>query len=123
MAVTGIGSREAKTYFTILERFRSVSHLAVELATGRTHQIRVHMSYIGHPIVGDSVYGTRLKRFHDTMEPAIVDAIMGLKGHMLHSETLAFSHPVTSASLQFDAPLPDEFGELLRLLTDDMKTT
>ncbi|UCD56490.1 MAG: RluA family pseudouridine synthase [Candidatus Hydrogenedentota bacterium] len=116
MAVTGVGSREAKTHFTVRERFGGVSHLTVRLSTGRTHQIRVHMAYIGHPIIGDSVYGVRLRRFHEKMAPAAVEAISGLHGHMLHAETLDFDHPASREPMQFNAPLPDEFANLLRLL-------
>lgn len=119
MAVTGIGSREAKTHFVVIESLQGIAHLAVELSTGRTHQIRVHLAYIGHPIVGDQVYGSRLKRFHDTMVPVIVDTIAELKGHMLHSETLEFGHPATSTPVRFDAPPPDEFTRLLRLLQEN----
>ena len=121
MAVTGISSREAKTSFIVIEGFPHISHLNVELSTGRTHQIRVHMAYIGHPIVGDSVYGSRLKRFHDKMMPAIVDAISHLKGHMLHSETLEFDHPATGESVKYDVPPPDEFTHLLGLLQSNAK--
>jgi 23S rRNA pseudouridine1911/1915/1917 synthase len=116
MAVTGIASRKATTHFTVREDFGEVSHLAVRLETGRTHQIRVHMAYIGHPIVGDLVYGTRLKRFHEKMSPAVVDAVSRLVGHMLHAETLAFDHPIAGGPLRFSAPLPEEFKRLLQLL-------
>jgi len=119
MAVTGIGSREAMTSFAVIEGFPHISHLSVELSTGRTHQIRVHMAYIGHPIVGDLVYGSRLKRFHDKMTPAVVDAISHLKGHMLHSEILEFDHPVTGKAVRFEAPPPDEFAHLLGLLKEN----
>ncbi len=118
MAVTGMGSREAKTHFVVRESLHGISHLDVELSTGRTHQIRVHMAYIGHPIVGDRVYGSRLEQFHDTMVPVIVSTIAELKGHMLHSETLEFEHPATGAFVRFEAPPPDEFTRLLRLLQE-----
>ena len=119
MAVTGIASREAKTSFAVIEGFPQISHLSVELSTGRTHQIRVHMAYIGHPIVGDSVYGSRLKRFHDKMANTVVDAISHLKGHMLHSEILEFDHPATGEHVRFEAPPPDEFAHLLGLLKEN----
>lgn len=122
MAVTGIGSREATTHFAVREDFCDISHLTVRLETGRTHQIRVHMAYIGHPIVGDSVYGTRLKRFHETMPSAVADAISGLVGHMLHAETLAFKHPISGEPLHFSAPLPDEFERLLGLLCEKRRS-
>ncbi|GAB4340362.1 MAG: RluA family pseudouridine synthase [Candidatus Abyssubacteria bacterium] len=116
MAVVGLGSREAKTHFKVEESVSGVSHLAVELTTGRTHQIRVHLAYIGHPVVGDRVYGVRLRRFHEHMAPEVVEAISQLRGHMLHAERLEFEHPVTGEKLKFTAPVPDEFRELLELL-------
>lgn len=116
MAVAGLGNREAVTHFSVKESFGGVSHLAVRLSTGRTHQIRVHMAYIGHPIVGDPVYGTGLKRFHEKMPKPAVDAVSGLEGHMLHSESLEFGHPATGETVQFSAPAPDEFDNLVRLL-------
>jgi 23S rRNA pseudouridine1911/1915/1917 synthase len=119
MAVVGVRSREALTHFTVKETFRSVSHLQVTLATGRTHQIRVHMAYIGHPVVGDRVYGVRLKRFHEKMDSGIVDAIKRLDRQMLHAETLEFEHPITGEALRFIAPLPEEFENLLNMLRDE----
>ena len=118
MAVTGIGSREAQTHFTVRESFENVSHVAVRLSTGRTHQIRVHMAYIGHPVIGDPVYGVRLRRFHDGMAPAITDAISRLRGHMLHAEILKLEHPLSGEPMEFSAPLPEEFADLLHLLRD-----
>ncbi|RJP23507.1 MAG: RluA family pseudouridine synthase [Candidatus Abyssobacteria bacterium SURF_5] len=116
MAVTGTASRHALTHFAVIENFTALSHLRIILATGRTHQIRVHMAYIGHPVVGDAAYGTRPKRFLEQMEPNVIDAITNLRQHMLHAETLGFQHPVTGESLEFTAPLPDEFSRLLKLL-------
>ncbi len=118
MAVVGVGSRDAKTHFKVEDSFAGVSHLALELTTGRTHQIRVHLAYIGHPIVGDSVYGVRLRRFHEHMAPDVVSAISRLHGHMLHAEKLEFKHPVTGEELKFRTPLPDEFQNLLGLLRE-----
>jgi 23S rRNA pseudouridine1911/1915/1917 synthase len=113
MAVTGIGSREAQTHFTVRETFESASHMAVRLSTGRTHQIRVHMAYIGHPVIGDPVYGTRLRRFHDAMTPAIAEAIARLRGHMLHAEILKLKHPLSDEQMEFGVPPPEEFADLL----------
>ncbi len=118
MAVTGVRSREAETHFTVQESFPGASCLAVQLSTGRTHQIRVHMAYIGHPIIGDSVYGVRVKRFHEKMKPAVVEAVSGLRSHMLHAESLEFNHPASGELMHFTAPLPEEFAGLLRLLQD-----
>lgn len=116
MAITGIRSREARTEFHVEESFREATLLRVRLATGRTHQIRVHMNYIGHPVVGDSVYGTGLSRFHERMEAAVVKAISRLQSHMLHAERLEFSHPETGDHMSFEAPLPGEFAEMIQLL-------
>jgi 23S rRNA pseudouridine1911/1915/1917 synthase len=118
MAVGGLGSREALTHFTVREGIGNISHLSVRLSTGRTHQIRVHLAYIGHPIVGDPMYGKRLKRFHDMMPRAVVHAIAGLAGHMLHSEILEFAHPATGESVRFEAPPPEEFENLIGLLRE-----
>ena len=119
MAVGGLGNREALTHFTVKGSLANISHLSVRLSTGRTHQIRVHLAYIGHPIVGDPVYGTRLRRFHENMSRPIVDAIDGLAGHMLHSEILEFEHPATNESVRFEAPPPEEFENLLGLLKEE----
>ena len=116
MAVVGVRNREARTHFSVRERFRGVSHLTVQLATGRTHQIRVHMAHIGHPIVGDSVYGVRLKRFREGMAPAVIEAISRIRSHMLHAESLEFDHPTSGETMRFSAPVPNEFADVLRLL-------
>lgn len=121
MAVTGVRSREALTHFTVVESFPAVSCLVVTLATGRTHQIRVHMAYIGHPVVGDTAYGTRLKHFHERINPLVVDEIQSLERHMLHAESLEFEHPATGERVAFAAPLPEEFTKLLDLLRRDRR--
>ncbi|MBI5118964.1 RluA family pseudouridine synthase [Candidatus Poribacteria bacterium] len=118
MAVIGVRSREAMTHFVVRESFRAASHLEVRLSTGRTHQIRVHMAYIGHPIIGDSVYGVRLKRFHERMAHETLEAIEGLRRHMLHAEILEFEHPASGEPMRFIAPLPEEFEDFLNALRD-----
>ncbi len=120
MAIAGLGNREAVTHFEVKESLCGISHLAVRLDTGRTHQIRVHLAYIQHPIVGDPVYGVRLGRFHDKMARPVIDAIDGLKGHMLHAEMLGFDHPATGEPLRFESPPPEEFRALLELLRELM---
>jgi len=119
MAVAGLGNREAVTHFEVRESAGGISHLTVRLETGRTHQIRVHMAYIGHPIVGDPVYGPRLKRFHEKMARPVVETISELEGHMLHAELLEFEHPATGKPLRFEAPPPEEFAEILRLAKEN----
>ncbi len=91
------------THYRVLERFGNYTHIECELETGRTHQIRVHMASIGHPILGDLVYGPTKCPFR-------------LQGQTLHARILGFVHPSTGAYVQFDAPLPEYFEELLKKL-------
>ena len=95
MAVTEDG-RRAVTHWHVLERFGTETLLDVRLETGRTHQIRVHMAYIKHPILGDEVYGSPAPK-------------LGLNGQALHGYRLTFSHPRTGETMSFTAPLPDDF--------------
>ena len=91
------------THYRVLERFGNYTHIECELETGRTHQIRVHMASIGHPILGDLVYGPAKCPFR-------------LQGQTLHARILGFVHPSTGAYVQFDAPLPEYFEELFKKL-------
>lgn len=102
MAVTAKNSKEAVTHFTVLENFKDYAYIRCSLETGRTHQIRVHMQYIGHPIVGDPKYG--YKKTPDT------------KGQLLHACHIEFLHPVTKKKMAFDAPLDPIFKEALERL-------
>ena len=102
MAVTEDG-RRAVTHWRVLERFGTETLLDVALETGRTHQIRVHMAYIKHPIVGDEVYGSAAPK-------------LGLSGQALHGYRLTFVHPRTGEEMTFTAPLPDDFMTALRRL-------
>ncbi len=92
------GGREAITHFTVLEQYKGYSFVQFRLETGRTHQIRVHMAHIGHPLLGDDVYG---KSYKD------------LQGQTLHAQTIGFIQPSTKKYVEVDAPLPDYFIELL----------
>lgn len=96
MAVVFTNSREAVTHINVLERFGKYTLIECELETGRTHQIRVHLAYIGHPLVNDPVYGYKRMEFP-------------IKGQALHSRTLDFVHPITEEKLHFEAPLPEDF--------------
>ena len=100
MAVVMHHSKSAVTHYTVLNRFQDTTYLEVRLETGRTHQIRVHMLYIKHPVLGDPVYGTRKNPF-------------GLHGQMLHAAHLGFEHPRSGKWMEFDAPLPKVFESLL----------
>jgi 23S rRNA pseudouridine1911/1915/1917 synthase len=106
MAITAIGSREARTHFRVLERFAHHTLLLLELETGRTHQIRVHLKAIGHPIVGDPVYGSG-----STMRG------VKLKRQFLHAYQLKFTHPSTGAVITVEAPLPDDLQAVLNAKT------
>lgn len=102
MKVTDKNAKDAVTHFKVLERFADATMVELELETGRTHQIRVHMDYIGHPIINDKVYGRR-KRFDET-------------GQCLHAKTLGFIHPRTQEYMEFDSELPECFIHILNQL-------
>lgn len=103
MAVTVRNSKQAVTHYTVIERFKGFTYLEARLETGRTHQIRVHMAYIKHPVLGDPLYGPKRNTFN-------------LKGQLLHAAELGFVHPRSGKWLQFTAPLPEEFMEVLSKL-------
>ncbi len=105
MACTPDG-KPAKTYFRVLAELKGASYLQLRLESGRTHQIRVHMLYTGHPLVGDPVYAGKRPRY-------------GLSGQCLHARKLNFIHPVTGEELRLEAPLPDYFKKLLKQLDYD----
>lgn len=106
MAIVSNG-RHAKTHYTVIEHFNGYSLAALKLETGRTHQIRVHMSSIGHPVFGDETYGGG----HTKLEAQI-----GLEGQCLHAKSIGFSHPTTGEFLRFDSELPEYFTEILQTL-------
>ncbi|QHI73212.1 RluA family pseudouridine synthase [Aminipila terrae] len=102
-AVTDINSKRAVTHYRVLERFGAFTLIEARLETGRTHQIRVHMAYIKHPLLGDMVYGPRKK-------------VLGVDTQMLHAKILGFKHPTTGEYMEFESPLPEEFETVLRKL-------
>jgi 23S rRNA pseudouridine1911/1915/1917 synthase len=103
MAVTFSNSKEAITRFRVCERFVNFTLVECKLQTGRTHQIRVHMQYIGHPVVGDPKYGPEKKRF-------------AIAGQALHSAELSLKHPTTGQDMLFTAPLPQDMTDILKQL-------
>lgn len=103
MAIVRQGGRRAVTHYRVLERFGSYTYIECRLETGRTHQIRVHMASLGHPLLGDEVYGRTKSPFH-------------LEGQTLHAMVLGFQHPTTGEYVEFEAPLPAYFEELLQKL-------
>ena len=105
----GLSAREAITHYTVVERFGSMTYVRCELETGRTHQIRVHLSSIGHPLLGDSVYGGANTRFEADHRALIT-------GQCLHAGKLKLIHPTTQKPMQFEAPMPKEMQKLLDIL-------
>lgn len=105
MAVTAEHSRHAVTHYEVLQRYQGYTHLRLRLETGRTHQIRVHMSYLGHPVAGDEVYGKKGK-----------GAAAKLNGQCLHAKYISFSHPRDGREVSVDSSLPDYFTDFLSKL-------
>lgn len=101
------GGKPAVTHFEVLERFYGYTLIALRLETGRTHQIRVHMNYIGHPVAGDPLYGP-----NKTLTPN--------KGQFLHAETLGFDHPTTGEFMEFQVDAPEIFNEQLEKLREQV---
>ena len=106
MTVIDKNAKPARTFFTVKERFSNNTLVDCRLETGRTHQIRVHMSYIHHPVTGDIVYGAPCRR-------------MDTQGQTLHAYRLSLVHPTTGETMTFEAPLPDYFRQLLELLRSE----
>lgn len=102
MAITALGSKQARTHFRVLRRFKRHTLLLLQLETGRTHQIRVHLKAIGHPVVGDLTYGS----MHAHHEPM-------LNRQFLHAYQLVFTHPTTGATIELEAPLPSDLQNVL----------
>jgi len=105
MAVVPGKGKKAITHFEVISRMKSATHVMCRLETGRTHQIRVHMAYIHHPVYGDPLYGK-------------TSANDGVSVQMLHSRFLVLNHPATGKRMEFEAPLPDDFTQLLAKLRD-----
>ena len=106
-AVTDKNSRPARTHYEVIGRYNGYTHVRCILETGRTHQIRVHMAYIGHPLLGDLVYGRKKPE-------------KGLSGQCLHARTLKFVHPRTGERIVLDTELPDYFSDVLRRLGNEL---
>lgn len=115
MSVTGIGGREAVTHFEVLERFGVACLVGVTLETGRTHQIRVHLRFAGHPVLGDPVYGVT-EYAGWTISQETRAALEALVGQALHAEHLGFTHPASGERMSFTAPPPPDFQRALDAL-------
>jgi 23S rRNA pseudouridine1911/1915/1917 synthase len=117
MSTVSSSGREALTVWRVKERFEKTALLEIDLKTGRTHQIRVHCTSMGHPIVGDSVYGRRRSLSRLAKENTFLYAILKTaKRQMLHALHLGFAHPVTAESLRFNAPLPEDMQTIIEQL-------
>ena len=108
MAVVREGGKDAITHYRVLQQFEKYTYVECILETGRTHQIRVHMASIGHPLLGDEIYGTPSKQYK-------------LQGQCLHAKILGFSHPSTGKYIETDASLPGYFEHLLTILAGSFR--
>jgi 23S rRNA pseudouridine1911/1915/1917 synthase len=118
MAVIESG-KPAVTHYRVIERFRAHSYLKVNLETGRTHQIRVHMAHLHHPLLGDPLYGGRLKLPAGASE-ALIQVLRGFRRQALHAMRLALIHPESGESMAWKAPLPEDMQHLLEVLESDV---
>jgi 23S rRNA pseudouridine1911/1915/1917 synthase len=115
-----VSGRPAVTHYRVLERFRAHTYLSVKLETGRTHQIRLHLSHIKYPIVGDPVYGGRFGLPRGATQ-ALNEALRGFKRQALHAATLGFEHPRTGKLLTLHSPVPPDYAALLEVLRVDAR--
>lgn len=118
MTVRGDG-RNAVTHYRVATRFRAHTHLEVHLETGRTHQIRVHLAHLGHPVVGDSQYGSRLV-LPPAPGPRLEACMRGFSRQALHARRLEFEHPTNSGTIGLESPLPQDFQQLLEACAGDL---
>ncbi len=115
-AVTANG-KEAITHYRVIDKYKSHTHVKAILETGRTHQIRVHLSYIGHPLIGDSMYGGRI-RFPKKASQNLKDTLTTFNRHALHSKKMTLKHPKSGETMSWKAELPDDMQMLLKVLDD-----
>ncbi|WP_281757604.1 23S rRNA pseudouridine(1911/1915/1917) synthase RluD [Succinatimonas hippei] len=116
----GIG-REAVTHYRVMERFRAHTRLRLRLETGRTHQIRVHMASIHHPLLGDNQYGGKRLKMLPGADEDLANMLRNYRHQALHAVHIEFAHPKTKENMSFDVPIPEEMSELIELLRKDYK--
>ncbi len=116
----GMG-RDATTHYRVMEQFREHTLIRLRLETGRTHQIRVHMASINHPLLGDGTYGIKRLRNMKGAAPELTEALRNYRHQALHAAHIEFIHPIKGEAMSFDAPIPDDFEELIKLLREDEK--
>jgi 23S rRNA pseudouridine1911/1915/1917 synthase len=117
MAVVAQG-KPARTHYRVIQRFETYTHIRCMLETGRTHQIRVHMAHVGHPLLGDTLYGARL-RLPKQADAATKNTLQAFQRQVLHAAQLGLVHPVTGEAMQWQCPLPEDMQQLLRVLQGD----
>ena len=110
-----MSGKDAVTHYRAIDRFKSHTHLKAILETGRTHQIRVHLSHTGHSLIGDPIYGGRV-RFPKKASEELKHALLNFKRQALHSKKLTLNHPISGELMSWKAPLPDDMQELLKVL-------
>jgi len=115
------GGKEAITHYRLVERFRGHTHIRVNLETGRTHQIRVHMAHIHYPLMGDGVYGGRLRHPKGASQ-ALLDALRGFKRQALHAGKIGLLHPATGELMEREAEMPEDMQQIIQVLRADAKT-
>ena len=118
MAVLTHGGKPAVTHYRVVQRFGHHTQIAVNLETGRTHQIRVHMAHRHYPLVGDPAYGGR-PRIPRGASQALIEALRGFPRQALHAESLGLIHPRSGDAMQFDCPLPEDMVNLLTVLAKE----
>ena len=111
------GGKESRTHYSVMQRFQGHTHVQLQLETGRTHQIRVHMAHLGFPLVGDVLYAGRF-RIHSGADAQLVEYLRGFDRQALHAFELQLTHPATGEIISWSAPLPDDFQALLAQLND-----
>jgi len=119
MAVVS-GGKEAVTHYRVEERYRTHTLVRVQLETGRTHQIRVHMAYRHHPVVGDPVYGGRL-RLPKSADAQVIAVLSGFRRQALHATQLTLEHPVSGETLSWHAGVPPDMAQLIEVLRNDAR--
>jgi len=120
MAVLEEGGKEAITHVRVMERYRGHSRLCIKLETGRTHQIRVHLSYRNYPLLGDSVYGRRLM-IPKGSSPEFAEALRNFKHQALHARRLSLIHPNSGEQMSWEAEIPEDMKHIIELLKQDAK--
>ncbi len=113
--------KHAVTHYRVIERFRAHTHIRVDLETGRTHQIRVHMAHIHYPLVGDPVYGQRRLRIPPESSEVMQNTLRSFRRQALHAARLGLTHPTTGEEMEWEAELPEDMQNLIQVLRDDAR--